>query len=476
MTTDVIDQLAQALLPRMQQQLGRKYGVGFKHDSPGNPITVGYVHGPGGLLTFPGVDNAVFHTIMGSQSIMGQLPATPSLYTNPTYYTITGVQDDSGSEAAENCDPSPTAGLKKACLTTSVFGRYKRQTPELELNRLGQLNDRADPMDLTLVGSPIHTTGIFSSGLANPATPTDLLVNEISQKFWELAISLHRLLSIEICRGNPANDTGQEGSRKQLTGIDLLINTGYVDAETGQTCPSVDSYISNFSYGRIDTGAAADNIIAAIADMYHQVKVRANKMGVMPVRWVLAMRDQLFYELTSVWPCSYLSFRCITGNANATEFIDAQDAVRFRDEMRQGSYLLIDGERIPVIQDEGIAEDTNTNNANVPSGCFGSDIYLIPMSVVGGRAVTYMEYFDYTNPSLASALGNLVLARVEGAFLTWVRQANQCVVWQSKVEPRLVIRTPWLAGRLQNVVYCPAQHDRDAFPSDPYFVAGGRGG
>src|SRR3990167_7067790 len=90
---------------------------------------------------------------------MGQLPATPSLYTNPTYYTITGVQDDSGSEAAENCDPSPTAGLKKACLTTSVFGRYKRQTPELELNRLGQLNDRADPMDLTLVGSPIHTTG-----------------------------------------------------------------------------------------------------------------------------------------------------------------------------------------------------------------------------------------------------------------------------------------------------------------------------
>ncbi|KKM76612.1 hypothetical protein LCGC14_1378340, partial [marine sediment metagenome] len=105
---------------------------------------------------------------------------------------------------------------------------------------------------------------------------------------------------------------------------------------------------------------------------------------------------------------------------------------------------------------------------------FASDIYLIPMSVVGGRAVTFMEYFDYGNPSAQAAIGNMVLARQEGAFLTWPRQTNQCVVWQTKVEPRLVMRTPWLAGRLQNVMYCPLQHTQQPFPDDPYFVDGGR--
>src|SRR3989304_2983680 len=430
----LVKELASALLPELQQQIGRQYGVGYKHDSPGNPITVGYVHGPGGLLTFPGVDNAVFHTVMGNRSIIGQLPTTPSL-----------------------------------------FGRYKRQTPELELNRLGLRNDRADPMDLTLVGSPIHGSGLFTTGIANPATPGDLLINEVSQKFWELSVSVHRLLSIEIWQGNPANDAGETGSRRQMTGLSVLVNTGYVDAETNQSCPSMDSYVRNFSYGRVDTAAAADNIIAAITDMYYQVKYRASRTGVMPVRWAFAMRPQLFYELTAVWPCSYLSFRCITGNANATEFIDAQDAVRFRDEMRAGSYLLIDGESVPVLMDDGIDEDTNTEVGNVvPSGCFRSDIYLIPMSVVGGQAVIFMEYFQYDNPAINDALGNMVLGKVDGAFLIVPVQTRQCFQFEVKIEPRLVMRTPWLAARLQNVVYCPIQHERDTFPADPYHVDGGR--
>ncbi|KKK49488.1 hypothetical protein LCGC14_3134550, partial [marine sediment metagenome] len=96
-----------------------------------------------GVLSFPGVDPVAFHTIMGNRSIMGQLPTKGSPYTNPTYYTITGVQGDTGDEKNTVCEDAPTAGLMKACLTTSVFGRYERATPELELNRLGQRNDRA---------------------------------------------------------------------------------------------------------------------------------------------------------------------------------------------------------------------------------------------------------------------------------------------------------------------------------------------
>lgn len=461
------------LIDALVKELSER-AVGEKHDITGAPTQVGFLHGIGGVLSFPGVDPVIYHSIMGTRSIMGQLPTSPSLYTAPTYYTLTGVQTDSGSEAEADCDPSPTAGLLKACLTTSVFGRYKRQTPVIELNRLGSRVDRADPMDLTLVGSPIHGAGVFTQGVANPETPGDLLVNEVSKRMWELAISMHRLLSQDLWGGSPANDAGQIGSRKQMTGFATLVNTGYVDIETNQACAAVDSYVRDFGSVRVDTAPGVTNIVAAITDMWYQVNDRALRTGVMPVRWVFAMRAQLFYELTRIWPCSYLSYRC-TLSGNNTNFIDAQDATRLRDEMQNGKYLLIDGVQVPVIVDDGIPElDGNDGAGAFPRGCFSSDIYLIPMSVVGGRAVTFMEYFQYSNPSLEAALGNMVLGKVDGAFLVVPIQTRQCFQFEIKIEPRLVLRTPWLASRLQNVVYCPIQHERDAFPADPYFTDGGR--
>jgi hypothetical protein len=43
----------------------------------------------------------------------------------------------------------------------------------------------------------------------------------------------------------------------------------------------------------------------------------------------------------------------------------------------------------------------------------------------------------------------------------------------AKTEPRLILRTPQLAGRLQNVVYVPLQHADDPLPSQDYHVNGG---
>lgn len=472
---NVLEELAAALAPIQEQQKARQWGIslGLKHDTMGNPISVGYSHGPGGLLTFPGVDPTVFHTVMGNSSLLGQLPTMPSVYTNPTYFTITGVQGDVGNEKDEVCDDAPTAGLMKGCMLTSVFGRYERATPELEINRLGQRNDRADPLDLALVGSPIASAGIFNTGAQSAAAPGDVLVNEVSRKFWERNVSLWRLMSRQLWNGTPVNNSAG-GGYKEMTGFSVLINTGHIDAETGQACPAMDSIISNFSYGSVSTSGTA--IVGALVAMYHEAYRRAELTGVLPVRWVLVMRSQLFYEVTAVWPCAYLSYRCNLSGTSATEFIDAQDAVRFRDEMRAGRYLLIDGVRVEVVLDDGITElDGNNSGGSFPGGCFASDIYLIPMSVVGGRSVTFMEYFDYGNPSAQSAIGdNLVLARQEGAFLTVTRQTNWCIVWQTKVEPRLIMRTPWLAARLQNVVYCPVIHERTSFPDDPYFVNGGK--
>lgn len=471
MGNEVLEALAKELEPLLERQKADRFGVAYKHDTPGAPITAGYIHGPGGLLNYPGVDQDVFHTTVGNRGILGQLPTKGSLFTNPTYAIITGVQDISGSDKDGVCDNAPHAGLKKACIITAPFGRYERATPELELNRLGQLQDRADPMDIRLIGSPIYQGGPFAAGARSPATPADIIKNELSQKMWELNIAIHRLLSMQLWRGNPANNAAG-GGYKEMTGFERLISTGYIDVQTGQRCPSLDSDIKNFGYGRIDAAGVGALAVDAVTSMYHYVKDLAERTGVMPVRWVFVMRPTLFYELTKVWPCSYLTYRCQTA-ANQSVIVEATQQVEFRDAMRAGKYLLVDGEKIEVLLDDGITEDTNTTNANVTSGCFASDIFLIPMSVIGGQAVTYLEYFQYTNPAVMGALNNMILGVIDGAFLTWPRQTNQCFVFQTKIEPRLVERTPWLAGRLMNVQYCPTQHEREPFPSDPYFVDGG---
>lgn len=481
-----LEALATLLLPVMEQKKGRQYGLngymsglalGEKHDTPGGagqPSGLIYSHGPNGLLSFPGVDPIMFNAAMGSDSLLSMIPATGSLFTDPTYYTLTGITGDTGSEKTGVCDNAPTAGLMKGCLTTSPFGRYERATPQMEINRMGQRTDRADPMDLRLIGDPVFAgqNSVFASGPGGTMRPADLLTNEVSRKFWELGISFHRLLSRQVWRGTPANNTAG-GGYKEFPGLPQLVNTGYVDAETGTTCPAADSYVRNFGFQRVDSATGSANIVATVTDMYYQLKDRARRMGLSPVRWVIAMRPQLFYELTAVWPCSYLAFRCNVATGS-TNFIDAQDAIRFRDEMRSGRYLLIDGDRIDVVADDQIPEDSNTTSASVPSGCFGSSIYFLPMSVVGGQSVLYLEYFQYSNPSIEEAMGQMILGRIEGGFITWPKQTNLCVQWQSKIEPRLVLRTPQIAGRIRNVVYCPIQHTRDSFPSDPYFANGGK--
>jgi hypothetical protein len=474
---DAMEALAEALEPALRTIGARKWGrsgIGLKHDASGTPISVGYSHGPGGNFTFPGVDPAVFHTNIGNIGIIGQLPATPSDYTDPTFMVLTGVQADAGSEKTDVCDNAPTAGLMKAGMLRSVFGRYERATPELEINRLGQRNDRGDPMDLALVGNPLNAGGVFSQGARDPSTPADVLTNEISRKMWELNTSFHRLLSRQLWQGSPANNTAGDGY-KELTGLDVLINTGHVDAETNVALPSIDSQLASFGNLRIDSNG--DALVDALSYLYHVVRDRAERTGVMPVRWVFAMRPELFWELTAVWPCAYLTYRCTQQlGDNARVNVDAGDQVRFRDEMRAGRYLLLNGERIEVVLDDGIAfDDGNSSGGAFPRGCFRSDVYLIPMSVAGGRAVTYMEYFNYDNASIRAALGMGVLnARVQGPFMIWPRQLNTCFVFQAKVEPRLILRTPWLAGRLQNVVYCPTINARQPFPDDPYFVDGGK--
>jgi hypothetical protein len=163
-------------------------------------------------------------------------------------------------------------------------------------------------------------------------------------------------------------------------------------------------------------------------------------------------------------------------DANAAVSVDGTDMVAQRDAMRRSKTIMIDGETYPVITDTAIFEHNNINNANVPAGQFASSIYVIPMTVTGGFPVTYMEYVDFRR---AQADVNLLRGMeqffwTDSGFFSWAyEQVKWCYKLSLKVEPRVVLRAPQLAGRIDAVRYAPLQHERDVDPSSSYFMDGG---
>jgi hypothetical protein len=454
--------------------------MGARHTTPTGTAAVGrYAHGPTGLFTLPGVDPVLYSTIVGIESLSMMFPAAGSNDTNPLFTTITGVQDETGAEPDGACDDAPIAGLIKACTMTAAFGRYTRMTPEIDIRRMGQRVNRGDPTDLRVANGPADAgiASIFSPDGTNP-TLTQGINSEMSKIFFEFGINVNRLLTKQVFDGNPANNSAGGGSR-EFPGLDILIGTGKVDAETGTACPSLDSTIRDLNF--VNIAEDGESVVEEVTYMMRILQKNARTMGLAPAQIIIAMREELFYELTAVWPCSYLTRSCTfrTNDGTIVQNVDAAAQIAFRDRMRAGQFLTIDGQDIGVVLDDAINEDSNATQGALVPGEYASDIYFIPLTVLGGTPVTFWQYFSYQNADAASAITNIGGAghfRITngGAWMWHLKPPlNWCIQALATTEPRLIMRTPFLAGILQNVAYTPLLHTRQPFPDDPYFINGG---
>lgn len=449
---------------------------GDKHDATGTPQSTGYMHGAGGLMSYPGPDPVVYSTEQGAMpGILAQIPSRPSPYTDPLFEVWIGQYGDNGSEREAECDPAPTPGLAKAGMLWAPFGRYARATPELSIARLGQLRDRADPVGLRFANQPMISAPMGAPESSNQFL-ADMLTNELSAALRRRNVSMNRLLHRQAWAGNPANNNGT--AYMEFPGLSLLVATGHVDAVTNTALPSVDSTVMSFNYQRIDE--AGGEIVDKVSSLMRYLRSIASRSGIDPVEWGLFMREELFWEITKVWPCSYLTTYCDFGPNSDGQGrvlnVDARDQTEFRDDMRRNRYLIVDGIRYSVTVDDGIPELNGDNSGgNFAAGCFSSDIYAIPLTAQGS-AVTFVEYFDFNNTAIQQAVQLLspgAAIRAQGAYLELRRQLNNCFSIEIETQPRIIMRTPWLAGRINDVVYCPALHTRQPFPDDPYWTNGG---
>jgi hypothetical protein len=474
--------LASEVIAQMMAANGGSNGAGVRRKAVSSTPTTTYGHGPYGLFSYPGMSRPLFNAmILPNQGLQSLLPVRPSNDANPVYGILTGVTATTGSEPEGVCDDPPTAGLTKLCMHSFVFGRQSRQTRVFDLDRIGLWTNRGEFGDFTYMGDPLRTSGV------NPNVPTiaggnpaDVAKNEISKALFELAVAWSRDFAKELYTGNPTNNTAG-GGRKYFYGLDILINTGYRDAESGIACPAADSLVRSFGDNRVELNGTA--IVQTITAMFRNLKYIAARAGLDPVEWVLSMRWGLFYQLTEVWPCAYMTYRCQNSGAFSTsqvQFNDAGAQIAMRDEMRgnifdmTGQYLLIDGQRVPVVLDEAIAETEPVR------GVFESSIYFVPLTVLGGNPVTFIEHRNYDAPGNAVEAARFFApdgsfyASDNGRFL-WHKKppTNFCVQMLAKTEPRVLLLTPQIAGRLTDVRYSPLIHERDSFTDAGYFVNGG---
>lgn len=462
--------LAQALIMLSQQ------GVRVK-DVSSTPTGVN-AHGPGGLFSSMGLSRPLFTAMsLPLRGLQGRLPVRYSNDTDPLYGLITGVTASTGSNPTGPCDDPKTAGNLKLCTHSFVFGRLSRQTKVWDIESAGKIINRGEFTDLQILGG-LPTDNPMVPSLPNAALG-QAAAKSASKALYELGVAWMRDFARLLYEGNPTNNTAG-GGYKEFRGLDLLINTGYQDAETGVLCPAADSIV--VSFGNKEIRANATLIVRTIASIYRRLKHLAVHTNMAPVKWVISMPFSMFYELTEIWPISYATTAATVVPTGATLFVGSEDQLKRRDEMRgdlynyTGQFLLIDGERVDVVLDDAISE---TQNAD---GTFTADIYFVPLTALGSEPVTFIEHFNYDGPGAAAEMAS-VLAPVgsfyssDGGRFLWHKKppTNTCVQVAAWTSPRVMLITPYLGARLTDITYAPIDHERAWDPADPSFwVNGGK--
>lgn len=421
----------------------------------------------GGLFTRPGVRPDVFSAIPAVVTgLLAMLWAGVTDEVTPEYDIITGQFAGDGTNPTSFCGTAPTAGDMKVGTHRSQFGEFFMSTEKITLNKAGGRVNTGD-MDRTLINQIAGMHPLMPDILGNPN-----INSEAGLAIYRFIIHALRVWSRTMFSGNLtlSNANTEIGFIKEFDGLDRLIKTGYIDLESGNAIPAADSIIEDFA--SVDATNPANDIVGLIANMDYRLMDLARRTGLDPLNYGLAMRPDLFFALTAVWPCSYLTNNCgVESTTTGRVVVNGSEQVQMRDAMRNGNFLWVNGKMVPVFLEDGVEQ--------IVEGLgFDTTIYFVPL-FAGGRKVTYMEGFNQENTRISefrnmAGINNYRTSN-GGLWALTNQQTGFCYEVLFAAQPRLVMRTPFLAGRIENVNYHLSYgYSRSPYPDEPYFVNGGR--
>lgn len=468
-------------------------GIRQKHDATGTP-TYGYWYGPGSIFGVGAVlDRALFSTKLSVDGLADMIPARGVKHVQHILPYYTGQTASTGSDPGAMCRHCRVAGQAKSCFLRPVMGRLCVDSQEVQITRAGQMLHQYDGL-LQLQNPPLIEGSFTAPPLATQRGALGGLTNEVDGALMAVGNEFQQWIGRGVYTFNPVNNVGT--GTLFTNGLDLQITTGITDAQTGIACPALDSTIQNFNYNQAcpDGGPVAGfDIVDWIIWMYRKLRMDGLAMKLSGLSHVISMRPELFSALADCWPCEYMTYRCqpwqpaggfgAQGHPVNLGGVTGTEAVAMRDAMKQGSYLLIDGFRIPVVQDFGVVQYNGVvgdtwYDALLNPGQFMSDIYFIPMSFDGGALLEWM-YLDFAQTDEGWQLpgGLSPLFYTDGGRFMWdVSQTRKCVIFSSEIWPILVLRAPFVAGKIDNVMYVPHKMPRSPYDDEYYFVDGGTSG
>lgn len=443
--------------------------VQLKHNPAAGAPTYAPVHSGTGMFTEPGVRPDMYSALVGPRTFMDSLTFNKSEFMNEMISILTGQQAGTGSNPDDVCRTAPKPGLLKKCTRTLTYGQIFLGTEKLAVPDIGALKDRADmerlinnmaQSDSPMVPDLLRRPGLnFRSALAH--------------QLFMLSTQLQRSIAPVEVTGNatlaPAATT--LGWISEFDGLDRLIKTGHKDVSTETLCPAADSHI--VTWGRVIDGTLEGlNIVETMNDMYQSRVWLSDDVGMSGVQWAWIMDKRLFYALTYIYACTYPYTRCTDASAS-TPTGRTQSEIQDRAiAMQNGQYLLMQGTPVPVLFTAG----TEVAIPDQSSNGLTADAYLVPMKW-NGTDLTWMDYFPLDNQfiqewqGMAQQAGRTV--HNNGMFMTAIRSDGFCDELLLTAKFRMILRTPFLAARIDNIVFNALKGYRSFDPGGTFFYDGG---
>lgn len=440
-------------------------------------------HGVNGIWgTDCGLDRGIISMFVQPFGILQYLPAVPTRYDIIRIGAITGFQPGTQDEPDKICDDAPT-GMFSTCRLQFDLGTIKRCGEDTEyIEAMRRLHRGDEEFILSGILGNDSALGGLSTSLFRGTSPqslnypTYLQIHSIANN---LALEMGRMVwEGDPSAPAPANTPG--GGKKSFTGFNGLVREGYVDAvNTNNECPTMDSFVVDFEFqdvcsGEITLGGKVYNLINLLQAVALRNEMLARDSFLMQnaVQGVIVMAEPLWQQLTECYACQYNLNNCTSNIVLNDGF-----TVRERDAMREGMYIRLNGKIYVVVTDNGITVlDETSAPDDLDAGERASDIYYIPLTV-RGMAVTFMRYLDYRfgAPELdvADAWTNGVPMFTwtdDGKYILTRQWVETCYKYCARIHPGLVLRTPQLAWRINNVKWTDAIPFRNPYPDSPDFV------
>jgi len=420
-------------------------------------------HGSNSLLNTPGYRPDMYSAAPAMETFATVLPLFPSEYENEQIEIFTGETANEGTNPTSWCDNPMKPGFLKTCKQSSSFGDIYAETKAIEFMTSVLRKNRAD-MDRTLINDTF-VTHKFMPDIVNETninTPAGKEMRELGDA-----------LNISFAQCNVRGSTANEGGaalpflKKEWNGLDQLIKTGYEDVDASVACPAADSFVSDYGNGTLD-----GDFYAHMADLMRTVRMQGESLFMRGVQYMLVTHPYAIHPLMDTVACNWASTRC-----NATDLtqgrVDIRDTRTLLTALQTNQVIPFEGnDFVPIMGDWGVA-----NSYNAATNVWTSDIYCVPISW-NGRALTYMEFAQLTNErarSITSRSLNLDVTN-GGMYAVAENLTNSpgCVSWQVMAMMRMIMRTPFLAWRIDDFNFTSNTPATSPIIGDQYHRNGGQ--